>query len=109
MGGQRRSITEYHYDENGRLAWSETIESPEWTDDDRDSHLEWQAEQRLICSCGHPLDESTDDEHRAAWIAETVTCWACAAKERLSRNGGAEPGQKSSTRKRPPSEGIPTG
>src|SRR5690606_37930987 len=100
----------YHYDDDGRLAWSETVESAEWTEDDRASALEWQAEQRLICSCGHPLDETTDDEHRAARIAETVTCWACAAKERLARNGGLdEPGMKLSARKRPPSEGVTFG
>lgn len=109
LGRQRRSVTQYHYDDDGRLAWSETIESPEWTDEDRADHLEWQHEQNLICgSCGHPLDETTDNDHRAAWIAEKKVCWSCAARDRATQHGGHEPGAKWVTRKRDPSEGVPT-
>jgi hypothetical protein len=41
----------------------------------------------MRCSgCGHYLDETTDPEtHPSAFLAETVTCMACAALERRSR------------------------
>lgn len=73
----------------------ETIHDPEWTDEDIAAALDWQHEQSLLCSgCGHPADETLDDEIRAAWITEKRTCWACASKERTQANDskkGARP------------------
>ena len=54
-----------------------------------------QAEQNLICECGLPIDETTDRDKAPAFVAETVTCWACAARERKAKgmrsNGGEIP------------------
>lgn len=80
-------MTRYHYDDNGRLAWSETTYSPEVLDEDLDGFLEWQTNQALTCSgCGHYLDETTDpDVHPSAFTVEKIECNACAAKERTQR------------------------
>ena len=41
----------------------------------------WHLEQKLICSgCGHFIDETMD--HDSTWVAEAITCEACAARER---------------------------
>jgi hypothetical protein len=88
LGRQRKAVTRYHYDEAGRLEWSETTYSPNVLDEDLDALLEWQFNQSLICSgCGHYLDETTDpDTHPSAFITEKVTCMACASKERQGRH-----------------------
>jgi hypothetical protein len=78
------------------LEWSETTYSPDFTDEDIDAHLDWQYQQDLICQgCGHPIDESHDEDIRAAWVAERRVCWGCAAKERTQRgdnSGDKRPG-----------------
>ena len=88
------------------MEWSETFHDPEWTEDDIDAALDYQHEQNLICDgCGHPVDESHDDEHRVAWITERVTCWACASAERTRQQDNkagkqAPHGTKYATRNR---------
>lgn len=67
--------------------------------------LEWQREQSLLCSCGHPIDETTVADEAPAWIAEPIVCNACAARERRSKadNDGESrpaPGTKYRTRNR---------
>lgn len=54
-----------------------------------DAALTYEYEQSLLCSCGNPIDESTDYDIRTAWIAERVVCWACAAKERTAEGDRA--------------------
>src|SRR5690606_18306190 len=82
LGRQRRSVTRYHYDEQGRLDWAETVHDAEWLAEDADAALERQAERALICQgCGHFIDESHDDKYKAAWIVDKHICWGCAARE----------------------------
>lgn len=102
MGRQHRSITRYHYDNQGRVAWAETIAEPDWDDDDLDAALAWQVDQDSRCSgCGHPYDEVLDDDQAAAWITERVICHACASRDRLLANTkGAPPGARYRTRNR---------
>jgi hypothetical protein len=45
----------------------------------------------MLCSgCGQPADETLDDEIRAAWVAEPVVCWSCAAKERVLKRATSQ-------------------
>lgn len=62
---------------------------PQWTRDDRLFALAWQAEQAEKCSgCGRRWGETTDPESVEDYEVTTVTCHACAerdrARERLS-------------------------
>lgn len=82
LGRQRQSVTRYHYGDDGRLTHAVTTHDEEWTADDAAAQLEYDAEQRLICRCGHPLDRTTDPALRQGWEAKTITCHACAAEER---------------------------
>src|SRR5690606_19302473 len=71
LGRESRSVTSYHYDDDGRLAWSETTYSPEWLDDDLDGALEWLEADDLACGgCGQPLDVATDEALGRAWYVE---------------------------------------
>lgn len=55
---------------------------PMWTPEDTALALEWQDEKRLQCgSCGHHLDETTDDAHARDWVADELMCHACAVTE----------------------------
>lgn len=63
-------------------------------DDDLDAALTYDYEQSLLCQCGNPFDESSDDTFRAAWIAERKVCWACSARDRtaeIDRKDGKRP------------------
>ena len=105
-------MTRYHYGYGGRLEWSETIHDAEYLDDDIEAALGWDVEQNLICSgCGHPLDETTEDRDRAAWVAEPVTCWSCASRDRVeqAQKGARPPGVRYRTRNRAKTnEGVTT-
>jgi hypothetical protein len=52
-----------------------------WTVEDREIVAVWQVEQALICpGCGQPIDESHDEAHEGAYVAESVRCFACKAR-----------------------------
>lgn len=57
-----------------------------FTDEDRAMVRRFLGEQRVIhAPCGHPLDETTDPRKAPGWLAEEVTCNACAAKTSYER------------------------
>lgn len=64
---------------------SVTTFDEDFTEDDMDAALEWQMEDRLTCSCGQPIYESTavgaDDDYEA----ELLVCHACAEMDRRKR------------------------
>ncbi len=102
LGRQRRSVTE-HYDPDGNLTgYSVTTSDPEWLPDDQNAALEYDAEQSVLHSCGHPLDETSNPENAPAYFVERFTCAACAALERAEENDRKErlPGQRRRVRKR---------
>lgn len=93
LGRQRRSVTVYHYDDDGRLEWSESLTDGEWLDEDRDAALARKADKDGLCSgCRQPLDDSTDPAMKNAWTVESVDCFACQAVARGSK--GQKPGQR---------------
>lgn len=47
----------------------------------------------MRCACGNFLDETVDTTPNR-WIAEAVTCQACAARERMQSNGKTGHGVK---------------
>lgn len=58
----------------------------DFTDEDFDAALNWQAEQAAKCSgCGLPADETMDPANADAYDARLVACHACAARERAER------------------------
>lgn len=58
----------------------------DFTDDDMEAALEWQAEQAVKCGgCGRPTDETTDPANQDAYDARIVACHACAARDRTQR------------------------
>lgn len=54
--------------------------SPDYTEDDMVSALEWQAERNRLCSgCDQPLDETTAIDAEDLFDAELWRCHACAS------------------------------
>lgn len=99
MGRQRRSVTVYHYDDDGRVAWSETLTDQEWLDDDLDWALSWREEQDSLCpGCGQPLVETTDEDLKDQWEAHSLTCFSCMARARVDRS--PQPGRRFWVRRR---------
>jgi hypothetical protein len=63
---------------------------PYWLPDDVDLALAWQHEVAMTCGgCGHPLDETSEAANARAYIAESITCQACAVME-WRREAGQE-------------------
>lgn len=60
----------------------------------------WQVEQDLNCpGCGHERGKSFDIETDGQWIAERITCHACAARDRAtSSEDESHPGAYWTTR-----------
>lgn len=73
----------------GRAIGEETTHDPVWTLDDTRAHLDWQAEQDLLCpGCHLPRDETMRDDtdpHAPKYIAEAVVCNACAERGASAR------------------------
>lgn len=65
---------------------SVTVFDEDFTDDDMAAALAWQSEQRLTCSCGFPLDETTAKGRDEAYDVELVTCHVCATADRAIRS-----------------------
>ncbi len=64
---------------------SVTTFDEDFTEEDMQSALEWQAEDRNTCSCGQPIDESTAVGADDNYEAELVVCHGCAAMDRKER------------------------
>ncbi len=88
LGRRRQSVTEYHYDDTGRLTHSVTTHDPEWSAEDSSDALEWQAERAALWDRGHPIDETSNPDRANVWVTDEVTCWACAARERRAKTAG---------------------
>jgi len=54
-------------------------DGPQWTPEDVDLALEWQAEQAMLHRCGFPIDETSDPDNEQAFGAKSVYCDACHA------------------------------
>lgn len=82
LGRQRRSVTEYEYDDTGRLVRSVTVHDAEWTEEDRAWAQALRAHESRLCGgCGEHLEESTDPD--VSWEAPLpVVCFACRALEK---------------------------
>jgi len=78
LGRQRKSVTTYEYDENGRLVRSVTVHDPEWTEEDYGWAAAEESNRAALCpgGCGHPLEETIDPD--IEWEAPLpVVCFAC--------------------------------
>lgn len=85
-------MTEYHYDDQDRLAYAVTTHEPLFNEDDTDAALERTAEQAVGCpGCGNPVDEVWPDEpdqfeaERSKWASWPVKCAACAPRDAAKR------------------------
>lgn len=79
-------MTEHVYDDTGRLVRSVTTFDPDWSDEDVQAALAWQADEESRCpGCGLPRDETFDIERANAWDAEPMACNACLARDRAAR------------------------
>jgi hypothetical protein len=59
---------------------------PQWLPEDTEAALAWSVEQRLICQCGHFVDETWDAAGATVGFeAVPHRCHACAEKERAAR------------------------
>lgn len=111
MGRQRRSVTEYEYDDppddghiprRGRLVRAVTVHDPRFDDDDTLGLLERAEDRALACGgCGHPRDEvyPRDPEHAKQLDrelhAELLTCASCGKQETaLKQLDNPAPGTK---------------
>lgn len=59
---------------------------PEWLDEDIDAALEYiEYEQSLCSGCSRPRSETFAEEADGRYVAEPLTCHACAARDAESR------------------------
>lgn len=80
---------------------SVTVFDEDWTEEDMAAALDWQTEQANRCpGCGLPTDETTDPERDGLYVAELVTCHACAAGDKEQRNYQKEDGDMAGVRRR---------
>lgn len=85
-------MTEYSYDEDGRLVSSITTREPEWTEEDLAWARAWQDEQNDKCPrCRLPLSETTamaNGRPVHSYVAdEPARCYGCDAIARLRESG----------------------
>jgi YD repeat-containing protein len=83
LGRRRVSVTEYEYDDEGRLIRSVTTHDPEWSEEDlgfAKAHRRREAER--CPGCGLPLSETTDPDREGEYEAPPPTrCHACTPLE----------------------------
>jgi len=74
-------VTEYEYDEAGRLLRSVTTREPEWSEEDAAWMLALAAYRRGLCPlCGRPLEECTAQDADGAYTVPPPTrCHATTA------------------------------
>lgn len=75
------------------MVQSVTVFDEDFTEDDMAAALTWRIEDKLTCSCGFPLEESTAPGRDYAYDADVMVCHACAMrdrKERGYREGGGD-------------------
>lgn len=85
-------MTEYHYDDQGRLSYAVTTHEPLFSQDDTDAALERAAEKAIECpGCGQPVDEAWPQDpdaleaERVRWKAEPIKCAPCSARDSAKR------------------------
>ena len=82
LGRQLTSVTEYEYDDAGRLIRCATTHEAPWTDEDRDLLLALAEEERGEChGCGRLLTETADPANRGMYEVRRSTCDACVVLE----------------------------
>ena len=80
--GARRIVT-YEYDISGRLLAA--IETPEWTEEDRELIFALEDYEAQCCPEGHYLPETAKPEHEEAYRAEKpIVCHYCKAQAIIS-------------------------
>lgn len=82
-----RTITTYEYRPDGKIA--RAIQSPEWTDQDREFAYALEDYEAGYCPGGpHPLAEMSKAEYEEAWVPDTeneARCHLCAAKALVTK------------------------
>lgn len=83
LGRQRVSVTEYVYDDAGRLLRSVTTHDAEWSEMDLGNAKAHRRNEADRCpGCGLPLSETTLTENEGAYEAPPPTrCHACTSLE----------------------------
>lgn len=83
LGRQRKSVTEWEYDDEGRLVREVVTHDAEWTDEDLGYAKAWHRIELDRCpGCQLPLSETTDPDHEGAYEAPPPTrCHACTPLE----------------------------
>lgn len=80
-GAPAVSVTEYEYDQAGRLIRATTVTEPRWTDQDREAAYALDDWEASLCSgCGGDLTETTQRLHEYAYVADRereAICWRC--------------------------------
>lgn len=84
LGEEPKVITRYHYDDQGRIAYTVETREPEWDAHNRAvvaAYLDYRTE---LHSCGRPLSEALHVEGRPDpdYVVGELTCTACAASDR---------------------------
>ena len=96
-------MTEYEYDDDGRLVRSVTTETPRFSTDDFWAMVERRRAKSALCGgCGHPRDDAwvteglDDDEVRRRdrrYRAVQIECAACAKADRKRGAQAVEAGR----------------
>ena len=93
LGEPVHEVTEYEYDQAGRLTRSVTTRPSPWTDEDRGWLMALLAEEREVCpGCGQPLEVCRDPATAGSWSPVTTTCEACRILD-ATRDNYAEGGR----------------
>ena len=81
-GREPQQVTEFEYDDQGRLVRAVTTTEPRWTPQDRAEMLALTDYRASICpnGCGQPVTESTSHWRTGPqYDPRSITCRACAA------------------------------
>ena len=82
------------------MVQSVTVFDEDFTEDDMAAALGWQIADKLTCSCGFPVDETTAIGRDGNYDAELIQCHACAVGERKVRGYQKDGGDMAGIRTR---------
>src|SRR5690606_3854254 len=78
-GWEPHEVTEYEYDDGGRVVRTVTTREPEWDDESRAYVLALAEYERSVCGgCGGWLPETTDPKNEGRYVSKgAIRCHRC--------------------------------
>lgn len=85
-----RSTTFLYDDPDHRDRITGTVESPDWTDDDRALLLALQMYESSLCpGCGYPIDQAWHTHSDGWWETTSYVCYPCTTQAAADSDDGS--------------------